>query len=430
MSVNPQAESPYEDNVSLSPSPPAQSEMPGEEEEEDNYEDSLDLDTSRAGSSVWLVRLPKFLMERWKDIESFSDTDLGVVKTTSRPGKPEKIKLALNAGLELQDIPYEYDINLVKQVVDNTYVFTEQDLPKFNNNNHTHSSENNEHSNNDNKNNNYYNKDKKLNQGTLYAEGMAEAEAGGQSQDGASSTLGTSGKTASSYGKNKDQRFVPYVKTIPKKTALVGTVRHECQLTPSLQDANYSKVLSKRKQMESGNSRAKVTFLNDLPGVNTSMFGTGMKGNSSAFLRSQKKDSTRTEGKAIRIPKNELLDWLFKLFEEYDYWSMKGLRERTKQPEVYLKEVLDTMAVLIKKGPYAMKYSLKPEFKQIKGMGSSLSEYMGGGSAPGSGGSGDGSATGSIGSDSNGASYEQVGNAEQGFNVDNKEDDVEMETVF
>ena len=45
---------------------------------------------------------------------------------------------------------------------------------------------------------------------------------------------------------------------------------------------------------------------------------------------------TKTEAqnnKATRIPKNELLDLLFKCFQEYAYWSLKGLREYVKQPE-------------------------------------------------------------------------------------------------
>lgn len=45
---------------------------------------------------------------------------------------------------------------------------------------------------------------------------------------------------------------------------------------------------------------------------------------------------------------------------------MKGLKERTKQPEVYLKECLDQVAILVKKGPYALKYTLKTEYKRLK----------------------------------------------------------------
>ena len=44
---------------------------------------------------------------------------------------------------------------------------------------------------------------------------------------------------------------------------------------------------------------------------------------------------------------------------------MKGLKERTRQPESFLKECLDSIAILIKKGPYTSKYSLRPEYKKL-----------------------------------------------------------------
>ena len=66
------------------------------------------------------------------------------------------------------------------------------------------------------------------------------------------------------------------------------------------------------------------------------------------------------------MPQKELLDLLFRLFEEYEYWSMKGLKERTRQPELYLKESVESIANLIKKGPYTSKYNLKPEYKKLR----------------------------------------------------------------
>lgn len=33
---------------------------------------------------------------------------------------------------------------------------------------------------------------------------------------------------------------------------------------------------------------------------------------------------------------------------------------------MYLKECLDQVAILVKKGPYALKYTLKTEFKKLK----------------------------------------------------------------
>jgi transcription initiation factor TFIIF subunit beta len=47
-----------------------------------------------------------------------------------------------------------------------------------------------------------------------------------------------------------------------------------------------------------------------------------------------------------RTPRNQLLDQLFALFRETPRWSIRPLREKTQQPEVYLKEVLAEIAFL------------------------------------------------------------------------------------
>ncbi|ANB11065.1 transcription factor IIF subunit TFG2 [Sugiyamaella lignohabitans] len=409
----------FEDDVSLSPSSPRPSgslddqDVPtrdGAEEEEEIFEDSLDLDTSGASSKVWLVRLPKFLMERWKDVDKISDSELGKVRIRNQQGnEPWKVKLVLNDTPETADIPHEYDISLVKQVVDNTFVFTEKDLPKFSKP-----------------------QDKETtNPTTAAANRLAALNKAKNKYNNRKNYFKNSSPGVGSDGNNGNSsdsgisspRFVPYVKTIPKKTALVGTACHECLVMPSMKDPNYAKVVSQRKALESESSAAKVTFLNEMPGVNAATFGQSLRNKPGAFIRSTKKDIAKSsEGKATRIPKNELLDLLFKLFEEYDYWSLKGLRERTKQPETYLKEVLDTMAILIKKGPYAMKYTLKPEFKQIKGKEGSLSEYM---ERTGANGDADNEPNGNRNENGNAS-----GNDEPTIEDDEDDDDVEMETIL
>jgi transcription initiation factor TFIIF subunit beta len=72
--------------------------------------------------------------------------------------------------------------------------------------------------------------------------------------------------------------------------------------------------------------------------------------------------------KAARIPQNELLDKIFACFRRYNYWSMKALRAELQQPEAYLRETLEKVAVLAKSGRFATQWSLKPENK--------LSEYV------------------------------------------------------
>ena len=53
-----------------------------------------------------------------------------------------------------------------------------------------------------------------------------------------------------------------------------------------------------------------------------------------------------------RMPRNQLLDMLFQLFQEQPRWSIKPLRERTQQPEAYLKEVLGDIATLHRSGEF------------------------------------------------------------------------------
>lgn len=69
------------------------------------------------------------------------------------------------------------------------------------------------------------------------------------------------------------------------------------------------------------------------------------------------------EGRAARIPKNELLDLLFTHFESRPYWTIKALTEHVKQPQVYLKEVLAEIGILVPRGPYANMWKLKDEYK-------------------------------------------------------------------
>ncbi|KAK9453009.1 transcription initiation factor IIF, beta subunit [Dipodascopsis uninucleata] len=308
----------YEDDVSLASMDEDEDEGVKKENdgnEDDVYEDSGDLDLSSSGTKVWLVRMPKFLRDRWVEMEDKGDQDLGTIRL--RQDNPNDIRLILSDLAALKDLPHEYKLSVTNHNVTNTYVFTESNLKKFN-------------------------------------KGKEEDESEFQQQGG--------GLRAKKY-----KRYQPYSRVnILKKTAIAGTVYHECSLTVSAADKNYTNFIAQRQQQAELKPRPKVTLLDEIPGVTSAMAGPSMKDSASMFMKAQKREKERqaAEGKAARIPRNELLDLLFKLFEDYDYWGMKGLRERTRQPEAYLKEVLDSIAVLNKKGPYALKYSLKPEYKR------------------------------------------------------------------
>ena len=63
------------------------------------------------------------------------------------------------------------------------------------------------------------------------------------------------------------------------------------------------------------------------------------------------------------MPQNELLDLIMQCFREYKYWPLKALKDRLRQPEAYLKSTLENVAQLIRQGPFAMKWQLKPDMR-------------------------------------------------------------------
>jgi transcription initiation factor TFIIF subunit beta len=76
-------------------------------------------------------------------------------------------------------------------------------------------------------------------------------------------------------------------------------------------------------------------------------------------VKPKKGESTKN----ARIPKDQLLDLIFTAFREFQFWSMKALRQRTQQPDAYLRQVLEEVAVLNKSGKFANTYSLTDAYK-------------------------------------------------------------------
>ncbi|KAG7663406.1 uncharacterized protein J8A68_003058 [[Candida] subhashii] len=312
--------------------------------------ESLDMNLTNGNQKVWLVKLPRYLMEKWTSEDMMNGKQLGMVKIKKDMGTNGKlqVKLVLNQeqGQLIKDVPQEYDIKMLNTQVRNSYAFSEENLKKFK-------------------------------QELTEVSGMPPTPAPPPPQADPKDTKkkkfvprkqfkffrvqkqGTDGQPV--------RKYIPFVKTIPKKTSLMGKIVHDCQIIPSRNDSKYGEILLNRQNITQGPPRPKVTLLNEIPGVIQSNAGPSIKGsNTSVFLKSTTSAKKNAEGRAIRMPKKDLLDLLFRLFEEYEYWSMKGLKERTRQPESYLKESLDSIANLIKKGPYTSKYNLKPEYRKLR----------------------------------------------------------------
>lgn len=284
----------------------------------------LDLDLTNGSRKVWLVKLPRYLVSQWSNTAALSGKQLATVKIKKQLRSNEKLKVKLvlnNNTIDTSSIPSEYDLHLLNTQVKNSYVFSEQNLdPNSRQEITTHIAD-------------------IPNQPTLVP------------FDNEADLL--------------DKKYVPFVKTIPKKTSIVGKIVHDCQLIPSSSDSKFSQILSNRNNIMKEAERPKVTLLNEIPGIIQNNAGPSIRGNNtSSFLKTT--TNIKKDGRAIRMPQKDLLNLLFRLFEEFEYWTIKGLKERTKQPETYLKECLESIANLIKKGPYSSKYSLKLEYKKIK----------------------------------------------------------------
>ncbi|EHN02368.1 Tfg2p [Saccharomyces cerevisiae x Saccharomyces kudriavzevii VIN7] len=307
------------------------------------YEESLDLDLERSSRQVWLVRLPMFLAEKWRDRNNLHGQELGKIRI-NKDGS--KITLVLNEN-DNDSIPHEYDLELTKKVVENEYVFTEQNLKKYQQRKRELEAD-----------------PEKQRQAYLKNRNVKKNSRRSSSNKNVETTERSFNHRVMTDRDGRD-RYIPYVKTIPKKTAIVGTVCHECQVMPSMNDPNYHKIVEQRRNIVKLNNKERITTLDETVGVTMSHTGMSMRSDNSNFLKVGR-EKAKSNIKSIRMPKKEILDYLFKLFDEYDYWSLKGLKERTRQPEAHLKECLDKVATLVKKGPYAFKYTLRPEYKKLK----------------------------------------------------------------
>ncbi|KAG4303442.1 hypothetical protein PCK1_000406 [Pneumocystis canis] len=269
----------------------------------EEYEDDAgELDMTRIKSKVWLVKVPKFLLDRWELVKE-DGVDLGIIRIQNN--KSDNIKLIIPDIEGNKDLPLEYNVFVMNRHTRNTYVFAERDIKSGQNLSNT----------------SFFPK--------IYYE----------------------------------KGFHPY-KPTQKNIALVGTIAHECNISPIINE-QYRKVMQARSRAASEPKR-KIQMLNTHNSLTGNFMTLGTPetnaGRFSTFIKNTKQKNA-SDQKASRLPRNELLDILFKCFDDYDYYSMKTLKEITKQPETYLKEVLESIAVLLKKGPYIMKWTLKTEYK-------------------------------------------------------------------
>ncbi|XP_035445624.2 general transcription factor IIF subunit 2-like isoform X1 [Spodoptera frugiperda] len=70
--------------------------------------------------------------------------------------------------------------------------------------------------------------------------------------------------------------------------------------------------------------------------------------------------------KRVRDDKDAVLDMLFAAFEKHQYYNIKDLQMITRQPMVYLKEILKEICNYNYTNPHKNMWELKPEYRHYK----------------------------------------------------------------
>ncbi|UZJ53214.1 hypothetical protein CBS101457_002534 [Exobasidium rhododendri] len=311
-----------------------------------------EFETTDGKSSMWLVKVPRFLLEGWTKVDE-DDRKLGTVRVYDPdhrgkqrmelllPPHPEPaIPLPPSHPYLQTDIPRKYEMRMTSEQgstrVRNLYAFKER------------------------------------------VEGGDEEDDDDFSDD--DDDIPTKGKGKFEEGtSSKSRRVVKMVGTVTMEAALKPQMSTTISMngnlaSPSGITPEYREVLRKRR-IEASKPKHAVKILDesDISRRNMMTSGVGQgftsRQNKTSLIPSKTNVKKDQNEKFARMPRNELLDMLFELFEEYPYWSIKGLRSKVQQPEVYLREVLMSVADYHRVGPYASLWSLKAEYQAMRKRG-------------------------------------------------------------
>lgn len=314
-----------------------------------------DMDMTEGKHPVWLVKIPKFLLQAWSSIRT-DDLRLGTVRVydPDHTGH-QRMELLLpepplpaiptepgqSRDPRWETVPRAYDLKLTADsaatLKRNIFAFREKLQP--------------------------------VDGGE---EGVKKDEEESSDEEG---------------GRTKKR-----VKT-KRITALCGTVTNEAALQPQIRSSadtkpgasgignaapisdSYRSLLRRRRE-EASTPKRTIKMLDTadagrhnmlVAGVGHSLAPGSSKSRFNAAISAKPTSGSSGGGeKYARMPKNELLDMLFGLFERWQYWSLKKLRTETQQPESYLRETLNGIADLHKRGPYVGNWSLKPEYSNAR----------------------------------------------------------------
>ncbi|KAK9401629.1 general transcription factor IIF subunit 2 [Crotalus adamanteus] len=142
-----------------------------------------------------------------------------------------------------------------------------------------------------------------------------------------------------------------------EKLSLEGIVVQRAECRPAANE-NYMKL--KRLQIEESSKPVSWTMQLD-KAVTTNYKPVANHQYNIEYDKKKKED-----GKRARAEKQQVLDMLFSAFEKHQYYNIKDLVDITKQPVIYLKEILREIGIYNFKGPHKSTWELKPEYRHYQ----------------------------------------------------------------
>lgn len=342
------------DSMSIKPEPEADNSM----DDGDLSDEAGDLEfyeknaANHEFETLYLARVPRSMYDAWvKMTERLGDDDeiqLGTLRTwneTVPDAKAQggsrdvtKLRMLLNPGCpEHQPLPREYDMEIVNREVEGQFIFSEEDLPSYRARNKARA---------------------EAARAGILAALLRQRGAGGSEH----------GPVRNAY--DRRSCFQPYYrKAIPKKTKIFGKIHYDIRAEP--RNVQEEERLLAQRLYEAENNKPKLQIISKISASSIMNAGTTVAAQwGGNFIKNVPQPVKAKKGemfKAARIPKNQLLDLIFDCFRQYQYWSMKALRQRLQQPDSYLRQVLDEVAVLHKSGRFANHYGLSDAYKDKAG---------------------------------------------------------------
>ncbi|KAK0925079.1 hypothetical protein LTR57_005376 [Friedmanniomyces endolithicus] len=306
------------------------------------FEDDIDTSFPDPSSQAWLVKVPEDLWKAWAEVykDAPDDTPIEVGKMRiyhqtpeeQADAKKQKVQIRLPQNVpQLQGIGKQY--NLTVTTTEYSNVVIQPPNQRHQRQTHRHPLPRQRYGN----------------------------------------TSTTTSATTSKYGRSRT--------AIPKQTSLAPRIQHEATAHPVI-DADYEANFARTWAAHTA-PKSHTTYLDSVdrgmhPGLNANLstfstFGlsarpggaAGGRGAGKRGAHGNRVGASRSKDKNVRIPKADLLDALQGCFRRYRYWPLKALRIELRQPEAWIKEVLEEVAVLVRSGDFAMNYTLREDMKTI-----------------------------------------------------------------